>query len=73
MFGYKTSLISILFIVFVTIVVSKGSKSMNKANYIFTAAKLILILIMLVVAMHHFDSKNTDHILNPSKGAEGIL
>lgn len=58
---------------FITIIVSGGSQSTNKANYFFTSGKLFFIFLMMGVALQNFETKSTSHIFEPTLGVEGIF
>lgn len=73
-FGYDTSIITVLYVILCTYIVTLGSKESNVFNYVFTVAKLGTLLLISVMALTYMNVDNyTPFVLEEKGGWSGTI
>jgi len=72
-FGCQTSILAVLFILAVTALATRGSRSSTNANNVFTTIKVVLCLVIVVAGFTKMQPANFEHTLAPAEGIRGII
>jgi APA family basic amino acid/polyamine antiporter len=72
-FGMNASPMAAGFIVVLTIIQNRGSKSAGKFNNIMTITKLIILLFITVISFSYFKADNFTPFFVEGKGFEGVI
>ena len=72
-FEFDASPLAALFLLSLTILANRGSKSAGNFNNIITITKLSILGFIILVSMWYFDSSNFQPFMNEEKGFGGVI